>query len=82
MDTEIKPPAAAPSLGRPEEVVHLYCCWADVGLCGVLLWGDDLGRRSDRAIECLDCVVADEERTPCGARFCWLRRWWRRRRRS
>jgi hypothetical protein len=67
------------SLAEPDEV-HLACCDAAVALCGETLTGDITSWNA--TLTCVECVIADEARLPCGQRFCGVRsraravRWW------
>lgn len=61
-------------------VGHLYCCDPARALCGEALDPAIVSGplRDGDEVDCRVCVLADEMDTPCGARFCRLRMWWRR----
>lgn len=78
-------------LDDPDEDRHIYCCRPDTALCGARIYpeeiqlvldqredGEDGG--DDDAVLCEVCRWREKHgRRTCGARLCWLRRWWRSR---
>jgi hypothetical protein len=65
-------PSRMPTLYNGDS--HIVCCRPELALCGDVLNGEFID--DDEAIDCADCVVADESGQPCGAPLCRLRGWW------